>query len=102
MDQSMFKEIGSFTVMLVPIMAAVIWGGKVLLAWFTKTIETEQASKDKLMEELVAIMRETQTAHQAMVTALAAIGHALAEVSAKTTMEHKAIVDCVQQQHPAA
>ncbi len=101
MDPTSFKEIGSFTVMLVPIMAAVIWGGKLLLAWFTKTIEREQELKDKLMTELMSVMRETQGAHQQMVSTLVDISRTLPEAFARTTTEHEAIITCIQSEKKA-
>jgi hypothetical protein len=96
MDPTNFKEVGSFTVMLVPIMGAVLWGGKVLLSWFTRTIEREQESKERLMGELVSIMRETQVAHQAMVQTLDGIAKELTTAFAATTKEHSAIIACIQ------
>lgn len=90
------QEIGSFAAVIVPVIGATIWGGKILLNWFTQMIQKQQEQTDRLMTELVAVMRETQSAHQGMTTALGALGTALNESRVQSAQEHAKIVECMK------
>jgi hypothetical protein len=94
-DPSSVKEIGSFAALVVPVMAAFIWGGKMLLNWFTTQLAKEQDAKDRLMTELVTVMRETQTAHVQMVNTLGEIAKELSSARVASAKEHEAIIECL-------
>jgi hypothetical protein len=94
-DPSSFKEIASFAGVIVPIMVAFLWGGRMLLAWFTKTLDTkdqliaaQQGQVDRLITDLMTLMRETQSAHLSM-------AQTLADARVESAREHQKIVECM-------
>jgi vacuolar-type H+-ATPase subunit D/Vma8 len=98
MDIAQVKELGAFGIMAL----TMLYGGKILLNWFTRTVDTkdvmiskQQEQQDVLIAQLVTVMRETQEAHQKMVDAMASITSMLADAFARTTTEHSAIVACI-------
>jgi hypothetical protein len=42
MDAAQFKEIGSFAVVVVPVVGGALWLVKMLFSWFTKTLDAER------------------------------------------------------------
>jgi len=101
MDPTTLKEVGSFAGVIVPVMIAFVWGGKLLLNWFTRTLDKkdemlakQQEQVDRLVTELVAVMRETQAAHTEMV-------RALNEARMASSKEHDAIMACVERMKAA-
>jgi vacuolar-type H+-ATPase subunit D/Vma8 len=99
MDVTQIKELGAFGIMAL----TMLYGGKILLNWFTRTVDTkdtmiskQQDQQEILIAQLMTVMRETQVAHQKMVDALADISKQLAEAFARTTSEHSAIIACIQ------
>lgn len=96
MTGNSFSEIGSFGAIIVPVMVAVVWGGKMLLAWFTKALDQkdvllaqQQERTDKLVAELVTLMRETHEAHVKIIEAVATLREA-------NGREHADIVECIR------
>ena len=96
MDANSFKEVASFAGVIIPVMIAFIWGGRLLLAWFTSTLDTkdgviatQQEQVNHLVAELVSVMRETQASH---ITMIASMGESRLE----SARAHQAIVEALQ------
>ena len=96
MDPTSFKEMASFAGVIIPVMVAFIWGGRLLLAWFTQTLDkkdnvicTQQEQVNHLVAELVSVMRETQASH---ITMIASMGESRLE----SARAHQAIVETLQ------
>ena len=70
MNGDAFRDIGSFAVVVVPVVGGAMWLVKVLFSWFTQSITAQTEQTSKLIENLVAVMRETHKAHEAMMEML--------------------------------
>lgn len=57
MPDSTVQQIGFAAVVLV-IVGAIIWGGKILLNWFTSTFASQQAQSDRLSDQLQDARRQ--------------------------------------------
>ena len=90
MDPTQFKEIGSFAVVVVPVVGGTLWLVKMLFTWFTKALDARDAQLAKLVDELVSVMRETQQAHAAMI-------QMWSEGRAHSAQEHQKIIEALQQ-----